>query len=234
MYLYHGDPLDSLPWSGLFFALVHNQPLTSYEKLGILRKSLSNECQRVIGEIQGDQRGYMRAHNLLRARYDNPEHLRATYLGALRSQPAVMENDASSFQYFADETRAHLAVLEDYCVSYTMATDLILELLGKLPMVHVLAWKAVRPRREEELTLQMFDSWIEERAEDYHKPGQLVVPIEFNVGSTSSRSKNNQNYRVQNNVTTVNGNQRNGERRIECDISKGEHKNRFCQQFNQA
>ena len=85
MYVYHGDPLDWLPWSGLFFALVHNQPLTSYEKLGILLKCLSLKCQRVIGGIQGDQRGYMRALNLLRVRYGNPEHLRATYLGTLRS-----------------------------------------------------------------------------------------------------------------------------------------------------
>ena len=32
MYAYEGNPLDWLPWSGLFFALVHNQDRSSYEK----------------------------------------------------------------------------------------------------------------------------------------------------------------------------------------------------------
>ena len=38
MYIYKGEPLDWLPWSGLFYALVYNQDRSSYEKTRDLAK----------------------------------------------------------------------------------------------------------------------------------------------------------------------------------------------------
>ena len=42
-------------------------------------------------------------------------------------------------------------------------------------MIDVLSWKTFRPKQEWELTLELFDDWLERRAEDYRRPGEVYL-----------------------------------------------------------